>query len=111
MTIRRKAVVALWALALLVAAPAGAAPAPAAVPQAAAPDSPRAALEQYLLLCRAGRHGEAARYLEPPADRAAAGPALARRLKAVLDRHVWFDLALVSPPRKNQSEPSRRFRP
>lgn len=62
-----------------------------------APDSPRASLTEYLNLCRGGRYAEAARYLsvvETQRDRAAV---LARRLKAVLDRHLWLDLDVISP--------------
>src|SRR5262245_956447 len=59
-------------------------------------DSPRAALASYLDLCRAGRFDEAALHMELPADRDADGAELARKLKAVLDRHVWFDLEAVS---------------
>ena len=66
---------------------------PAAAP---APDSPRASLQRYLELCRDGRDAEAAGYLDlGDADRAQ-GATLARHLKAVLDRHLWFDLARIS---------------
>ncbi|MBI3932086.1 MAG: mechanosensitive ion channel family protein [Acidobacteria bacterium] len=59
-------------------------------------DSPRSALTEYLDLCRAGRYDEAARFLSlRDADRGRAA-VLARRLKAVLDRHLWVDLDLVS---------------
>jgi MscS family membrane protein len=58
--------------------------------------SPRAALSQYIDLCREGKFGAAARYLELPASLTSRGPELARRLKAVLDRHFWFDMDLVS---------------
>ncbi|MEO6444902.1 MAG: mechanosensitive ion channel family protein [Gemmatimonadaceae bacterium] len=58
--------------------------------------SPRASVEQFLQLARAGRYDEAARYLELP-DSAAADPAtLARHLKAVLDRNLWLDLDEMS---------------
>lgn len=60
-----------------------------------APDSPRAAIESYLDLCRAGDHAAAARYLN--ADPGADAAALASRLKAVLDRHLWIDLEALSP--------------
>lgn len=62
-----------------------------------APASPRAALEAYLTLARAARFQEAAAYLEIPREDMAAGPDLARRLKAVLDRRLWIDLERVSP--------------
>lgn len=86
------------------AAPASAAgDAPVAAAEAApspvpvSPDSPRAALQAWLDLCRAGRHDLAARYLQVPDGDAVEGPVLARRLKAVVDRHLWFDLDRVSP--------------
>jgi MscS family membrane protein len=63
----------------------------------AAPDSPRASLARYLDLCRDGGYAEAARYLDLPESEAARGALLARRLKAVLDRHLWVDLDSVSP--------------
>lgn len=48
-------------------------------------------------LCRAGRYDEAARFLlMSPERRASEGAVLARHLKAVLDRHVWVDLDLIS---------------
>jgi MscS family membrane protein len=68
-----------------------AAPAPAD-----AESSPRAALSQYLQLCRDGQYAAAARFLDTPADLEQRGPELARRLKAVLDRHIWFDMAAIS---------------
>ena len=75
-----------------------ASPSPAAEPAApvVAEDSPRVSLQRYLDHCRAGRFDEAARYLVVPAGRDAEAPALARRLKAVLDRHLWIDLEAVS---------------
>lgn len=65
-------------------------------PQEASPTSPRVALEQFLTLTRAGRYADAASYLEPPDSSAVLDPALARQLKAVLDRHLWIDLELMS---------------
>lgn len=62
-----------------------------------APESPRASLERYLELARSGRFTEAAGYLDLPDSLRAGGPTLARDLKAVLDRHLWIDLARVSP--------------
>src|SRR3990172_5267677 len=73
------------------------------------PTSPRASV-MGLPICRgvsraassrpggggAGGYGAAARYLEIPASLASRGPELARRLKAVLDRHFWIDMDLVS---------------
>lgn len=60
------------------------------------PASPRASLGDFLSLTRAGRFTEAAAYLEVPPTMSGRGPALARELKAVLDRHVWIDLDEVS---------------
>ena len=60
------------------------------------PVSPRASLERFLALTRVGRFAEAAEYLDLPDSVRAQGPALARSLKAVLDRHVWFELGTVS---------------
>jgi MscS family membrane protein len=62
-----------------------------------APESPRASLERYLELARSGRFTEAAGYLDLPDSLREDGPTLARDLKAVLDRHLWIDLAQVSP--------------
>lgn len=62
-----------------------------------AQDSPRAALGQFLDLCRANRYADAARFLDVPTAERARAPQLAERLKAVLDRHVWIDLSSVSP--------------
>jgi MscS family membrane protein len=61
------------------------------------PGSPRAGLTRFLELCRTGRFEDAAEYLELPESRSAEGADLARRLKAVLDEHIWFDLERVSP--------------
>lgn len=63
-----------------------------------APDSPRAAMTRYLRLCRQGRFEEAGRILALPEGLAPSeAPAQARHLKAVLDRHIWFDLEALSP--------------
>jgi MscS family membrane protein len=66
-------------------------------PPAMAPDSPRASLLAYLVLCREGKYDQAAQYLELPADKLSDGPRLAKRLKVVLDNHIWFDLDKISP--------------
>jgi MscS family membrane protein len=91
------------------AAPGGAqVPAPAALEADAAavaeplehevaPDSPRSSLQAYLDAGRAGEWDKASRHLVLPGGRKAEGPILAGRLKAVLDRHVWFDLEQISP--------------
>jgi MscS family membrane protein len=73
-------------------------------PQAAASDasgaSPRAAMREFLTACRAGDYELAARYLDlghlSPNRRDDEGPALARRLKAVLDRSLWIELEELS---------------
>lgn len=62
-----------------------------------APDSPQRALTQFLELCRDGRYADAARFLTLSSELAGRGPELARRLKLVLDRHVWIDLSSISP--------------
>ena len=59
-------------------------------------DSPRASLTTYLSACNRGDYAEAAEYLELLPNETARGPNLARMLKAVLDRHLWFDLDTVS---------------
>jgi MscS family membrane protein len=61
------------------------------------PDSPRASLEAYLKAANAGEWDKAARYLALPEQDAARGPVLAERLKAVLDKYLWFDLEKISP--------------
>ncbi len=61
-----------------------------------APDSPRTSLQAYLDDGRAGAWDEAARYLDVPESRKAEGPILAERLKAVLNKYVWFDLDKTS---------------
>lgn len=63
-----------------------------------APDSPRAAVQQFLELCRRSQYAEASAYLDlaRPGDKGR-GPELAQRLKAVLDRHSWIDLQQISP--------------
>jgi MscS family membrane protein len=88
--------------ALLAAPPLLAQPAPAAAASQAqgattpaAPDSPRASLERYLELGREGRFEDAASYLDLPAGWAD-GAVLARRLKAVLDHYIWFELGGLS---------------
>jgi MscS family membrane protein len=62
-----------------------------------APDSPRASLQAYLDDARAGDWQKAARYLSLSDEEKSKGPELAERLKAVLDRYLWFDLETISP--------------
>ena len=52
---------------------------------------------RFFDLTRTGRYADAARFLDLPDSLRSRGPALARELKAVLDRHLWVDLPLVSP--------------
>jgi MscS family membrane protein len=94
------------ALALLAVLPAAlaaqsAAPQPAAVPHAESREepvsfSPFQAIRGYLEAARASDWEQAAAYLDlselPEAERAVAGPELARELKIVLDRYLWIDL-------------------
>lgn len=61
------------------------------------PDSPRASMKAYLDLCRAGDFALAASYLDLPPASKKDGPALAQRLKVVLDRFVGIDLDTLSP--------------
>ena len=92
---------------LVVAAPVCAAQsgtAPVAEGPSAA-DSPRAAVTQYLELCNAGDYVSAARYLVLQPAQRERGPELARRLKAVLDRHLWVDLeSLSASPAGDESD-------
>jgi MscS family membrane protein len=64
------------------------------------PDTPRGALERFLAASRKANYAEAAGYLDlsriPEAERAAAGPVLARHLKIVFDHTIWFDLDAIS---------------
>ena len=83
---------------LLIAGPVAAQPAPASAAETQlAPDSPRAAVTEYLELCREGDYASAARYLALRPGQRERGADLARRLKAVLDRHLWIDLESLSP--------------
>jgi MscS family membrane protein len=63
----------------------------------AAAGSPRAALEQFFSLARTGRYADAAAYLDLRDTSTEGRAAAARRVKAVLDRDLWIDLAAVSP--------------
>ena len=57
----------------------------------ATPDSPRASMVRFLEQANAGDFTAAARGLDLPVPGAPEGPELARKLKAVLDRHVGLD--------------------
>jgi MscS family membrane protein len=94
----------LSGLALSTAAPAqslvGSSPTPVSpqdlVPEVS-PDSPRASIQEYLDACRAGQFDEAAKFLDLDNGMQARGADLARRLKDVLDRHLWIDFNRLSP--------------
>jgi MscS family membrane protein len=62
--------------------------------------SPRAALYAFLTEGRRSEFASAATHLDlsaiPTEEREMAGPRLARRLKVVLDRNIWFDLNKLS---------------
>jgi MscS family membrane protein len=74
-------------------------PVPAtAVPEHEAPDSPRASARAFVdLTTRKGDYAAAARYLVAPAGEEALGPERARRLRAVLERHLDIDMDTLSP--------------
>ena len=59
-------------------------------------DSPRASLSEYFSACDRGDYAYAAEFLELLPSESPRGPALARKLKAVLDRHFSIDLEAVS---------------
>lgn len=62
----------------------------------ASPRSPRATVAAFLDLTAAARYDAAAAYLTLPGDSAVDGAALARQLRAVLDRHLRLDLDRIS---------------
>lgn len=66
-------------------------------PEKAAPDSPRAAMSEFTQFTRSGDYQKAARYLDLSSVDAGDGPLLARRLRDVLDRHLFIDLEKLSP--------------
>ena len=72
---------------------AGSAPAPE---EKVAPDSPRAALTDFSRLTRSGDYANAARYLDLSSVDQSDGPILAKRLREVLDRHLWIDVDKLS---------------
>ena len=80
--------------------------APAGEPPASTPveatveatDSPRASARAFAdLTGRKGDYKSAARYLAVPPDQSDRGPDLARRLRAVLERHLDINLDAISP--------------
>jgi small-conductance mechanosensitive channel len=74
--------------------------------------TPRRAAEHFVHATRGGNHAEAARVLDlrgiPAAEREARGPELARRLKHVLDRKLWLDLAQISDEPEGSPEDGLR---
>jgi MscS family membrane protein len=92
----------IFLLRLFTASPSFAQPQPA--PSASAPrpeeiidsDSPRASLSEYLSACNRGEYARAAEFLELLPSESTQGPSLARKLKAVIDRHLSLDLDAVS---------------
>ena len=73
-------------------------PTPSAEPVPEAPDSPRASARAFIdLAARKGDFKGAARYLQLPAGEEARGPEEARRLRAVLERHLDIHLDALSP--------------
>ncbi len=101
---------ALGLLAIASRAPAGPLPSPtlsaakpaAETPSAApeekvAPDSPRAAMDEFNRYTRSGEYEKAARYLDLSAVDQSDGPTLAKRLRDVLDRHLFVDAEKLSP--------------
>jgi MscS family membrane protein len=55
-------------------------------------ESPRASLERFFALTREGHFDSAAVYLDLPEKDRDQGPELARKLKLILDRHLWIEL-------------------
>ncbi|HSD28456.1 MAG TPA: mechanosensitive ion channel family protein, partial [Vicinamibacteria bacterium] len=72
-------------------------PAPTPEPVAEASDSPRASARAFLDLARKADYEAAARYLQVPPGEEGRRPELARRLRAVLERHLDIDLDALSP--------------
>jgi MscS family membrane protein len=75
-------------------------PSPATTPEPAAEaaDSPRASVRAFVgLTAHEGDYQGAARYLVLPPEEEPRGPELARRLRAVLERHLDVELDAVSP--------------
>jgi len=63
----------------------------------AAPDSPRFAMSEFTRLTRSGDYEKAARYLDLSTVDSSDGPVLAKRLRDVLDRHLFVDVEKLSP--------------
>lgn len=91
----------LWLLPATAAAQSAAGAPPASSPAdaeatAVAPDSPRAAFARFWELTAGGRFDEAARHLRLPPGRTD-GPALARKLRGVLEHAQMVETELLSP--------------
>jgi MscS family membrane protein len=72
-----------------------------------APDSPRAAMSEFTRFTRSGDYEQAARYLDLSAVDKSEGPNLAKRLRDVLDRHLFVDVEKLSAnPRGNPDDGS-----
>jgi MscS family membrane protein len=72
-----------------------------------APDSPRAAMSEFNGFTRSGDYEQAARYLDLSSVDKNDGPILAKRLRDVLDRHLFVDVEKLSPnPRGNTDDGS-----
>jgi MscS family membrane protein len=62
-----------------------------------APDSPRASLENFIILCSKGRYDQASQYLSVSQRNAPRVAVLARRLHIVMERWLPLDIDAVSP--------------
>ncbi|MEO8901211.1 MAG: mechanosensitive ion channel family protein [Polyangiaceae bacterium] len=84
---------------------ADAASAAAASEEKVAPDSPRASMADFNRLTREGDYTKAVRYLDLSSVNQSDGPVLAKNLREVLDRHLWIDIAKLSPyPHGNEAD-------
>ncbi|HYW33466.1 MAG TPA: mechanosensitive ion channel family protein [Gemmatimonas sp.] len=75
----------------------GPATTPNAQPSAVSALSPRAALQEFQRLSRAGDYESAARFLLVPESQRDRAPLLARRLRTVLDQRLALDYGRISP--------------
>jgi len=69
-----------------------------------APDSPRVAMNEFGQFTRSGDYQNAARYLDLSAVDRNDGPILAKRLRDVLDRHLFIDAEKLSPNPRGSAE-------
>jgi MscS family membrane protein len=80
-------------------------PAAPSAPEAEGPDSPRADMREFLRLAmRRGDFEAASRYLVLPPGEEGRGAELARRLRAVLERHLDIKLDALSPASEGNRE-------